>query len=92
MDQTPTPQLFVVFFESATDPSAIAEELNMVKLSFGLFLVHSSLTQSKLYHKIKWAVEPENLFVGKLKDLPKFKGMEAGTLKWVRSLPPDLNS
>ena len=80
-------QLYIVFFESATDPTPIVEELNMVRLSFGLFLVHSRLTQSKLYHKIKWAVEPENLFVGKLKEPPKFKGMEAGTLKWLRSLP-----
>ena len=78
--------LFIVFFESARDVSEIVEKLEMVKFSFGLYLVHSTQTQSKLYHSIKHAIKPEVLFVGKLKDDPKFKGMEPGTLKWIRSL------
>ena len=30
--------------------------------------------------------QPDALFVGRLDSLPKFKGMEEGTTKWVRRM------
>lgn len=53
----------------------------------GLYLVESALTQSRVYHSIKRGLPPDTaLIVGTLADQPKFKGMDAGALKWVRGL------
>lgn len=50
-----------------------------------LFLISSELTRSRLYHRIKWQLEEGSpLLVAPLSDAPKFKGMKAGALKWLR--------
>ena len=58
-------------------------------LAQGLWLVRSALTRSKLYHRIKWQLpEGTALLCAPLADepegWPKFKGMEAGALAWLK--------
>lgn len=59
-------------------------------LASGLWLIRSDLTRSKLYHRIKRQLpEDSPLLLAPLDDTregwPKFKGMEAGALKWLRT-------
>lgn len=73
------------------DPEKIvADELRLAldrfELRPGLFLVDSELDLSRLYHQIKWALPPGSpLLVAPLAAAPKFKLMEEGALKWMRS-------
>ena len=58
-------------------------------LSDGLWLVRSPLSRSKLYHRIKWQLPGDAaLACAPLADdpdgWPKFKGMAAGALAWLR--------
>lgn len=58
-------------------------------LAGGLWLVRSGLTRSRLYHRIKWQLPAgAALLLAPLADTregwPKFKGMEAGALAWLR--------
>ncbi len=59
-------------------------------LANDLWLIRSDLTRSKLYHRIKWQLPADTpILLAPLDDnregWPKFKGMEAGALKWLRS-------
>lgn len=59
-------------------------------LASDLWLIRSDLSRSKLYHRIKWQLPADSpLLLAPLEDnregWPKFKGMEAGALKWLRS-------
>lgn len=76
--------LFVVYLDCELHGEA-TNNLDVAPLTEGLWLVRSALTQSQLYHQIKHATHPGALFVGQLDEHPKFKGMAAGALKWVRS-------
>ncbi len=50
-----------------------------------LFLISSELNRSPLYHRIKWQLDPDSpLLLAPLSDAPKFKGMNPGSLKWLR--------
>ncbi|NRD89776.1 hypothetical protein C8024_10395 [Sphingopyxis sp. BSNA05] len=50
-----------------------------------LYLVSSELTRSKLYHRIKWQLADDSpLLLAPLSGAPKFKGMNPGSLKWLR--------
>lgn len=58
-------------------------------LADGVWLVRSGLSRSKLYHRIKWQLpEGTALLCAPLADdpegWPKFKGMEAGALAWLK--------
>jgi hypothetical protein len=58
-------------------------------LADGFWLVRSGLSRSKLYHRIKWQLpEGTALLCAPLADdpegWPKFKGMEAGALAWLK--------
>lgn len=77
--------LFVVYLDVTSDPDATLESPSTRKLAPGLYLVRSNETRSKLYHQIKCSLRPEALFVARLDGDPKFKGMEAGALKWLRT-------
>ena len=58
------------------DGRAIAENL---------YLIYSDLSQSKLYHRIKWQLPDHTpLIVATLRGAPKFKGMAKGAQKWLR--------
>lgn len=78
--------LYLLFF----DPVYCPENLDLcgdgVRLHAGLYLIRTELTRSKLYHRIKWQLEDgAGLLVAPLADDPKFKGMEAGSLKWLKN-------
>lgn len=58
-------------------------------LAEALWLVRSGLSRSRLYHRIKWQLPSgAALLVAPLADTregwPKFKGMEPGSLAWLR--------
>ena len=52
----------------------------------GLLLVESEDTLSRVFHELKWALSTEDapLFVAPLAATPKLRGLEAGTLSWLR--------
>ena len=77
--------MFIVYYKGGE--MLEAENISQMarKLEDRLFLVSTPETQSKLYHHIKRLAQPDALFVGQLAALPKFKGMQAGTTKWVGS-------
>ena len=83
--------IYIVFFESAYTEKEKIEELGLVPLNPNLYFARSTKTQSRLYHDIKYALTPETLLVGKLKEEPKFKGMLKGTTKWIRNHFPGLS-
>lgn len=54
-----------------------------------LSLIDSELSQSRLYHLVKWSLPPDTqLLVAAVDGRPKFKGMEPGSLAWLRSHTP----
>ena len=75
--------LYVAQFSPDAEEARL-EGLDACRLGPGLYLIRAEQTQSELYHRIKRAVSPDSLLVGRLADDPKFKGMEAGALKWLR--------
>ncbi len=83
--------LFLANFDVGEDITPeIDLEGDLFALSSSLYLVRSDLSQSKIYHRIKWQLPPDTpLIVATLSEPPKFKGMAAGSLKWVRSDPED---
>lgn len=74
--------LYLVYVEAGADPDPGAE---MLRLAPELYLAGSGKTRSQLYHAIKRRCSPERLLVAPLADDPKFKGMEAGALAWLRA-------
>lgn len=55
------------------------------RLDDGLYLIRSDLERSPLYHRIKRQLGADApLLVAPLDGDPKFKGMNAGALKWLR--------
>ncbi|MGO1893491.1 MAG: hypothetical protein ACTH0Y_10000 [Luteimonas sp.] len=79
----PVPALYLVYLDVAVadhpDPAP-----DLVPLAPGLFLTESSRTRSQVYHAIKRRFAPRRLLVAPLADDPKFKGMQAGALAWLR--------
>lgn len=58
------------------------------QLARGLYLIRSNLSRSKLYHRLKSQLpHGAALLVAPLADDPKFKGMNAGALSWIRETP-----
>ena len=53
-----------------------------------LSLIESELTQSRLYHLVKWSLPPDTKLLVAAVGRPKFKGMEPGALSWLRSHTP----
>jgi hypothetical protein len=57
----------------------------------GLVLVESDDTLSRVFHDLKWALsEGAQLFVAPVAATPKLRGLEAGTLSWLRERTPRL--
>ncbi len=85
MDREDEPAaLYIVALAADIPDDKVLEGADMVRLQPGLFLVRTTATQSRLYHAVKRAAQPEALFVGRLDGNPKFKGMTEGALKWLR--------
>jgi len=52
----------------------------------GLLLVESDDTLSRVFHELKWALaEDAPLFVAPVAATPKLRGLEPGTLSWLRA-------
>lgn len=83
-------QLYLLAFDPAVGmPAKFDPQGDAHPLADHLWLVRSELSRSKLYHKVKWQLDDgAALLVAPLagdKDgWPKFKGMEAGALAWLR--------
>ena len=55
----------------------------------GLLLIESDDTLSRVYHELKWALAEEApLFVAPVAATPKLRGLEPGTLSWLRARTP----
>lgn len=78
--------MYIVYVKGAA-PISLAEEWDAVVLADNLFLVRTAASRSRLYHAVKRRLRPDRLLVAPLADDPKFMGMAAGALKWVRSAP-----
>jgi hypothetical protein len=79
-------QLYLIYMRGPRpelDPSAFHD---MHRLDEGVYLLRTQEHRSRVYHAIKRLSQPESLLVVALAGEPKFKGMEAGALKWLRSL------
>lgn len=51
----------------------------------GLLLVESTETLSRVFHELKWALAQDApLFVAPVAATPKLRGLEPGTLDWLR--------
>lgn len=82
---TPDDKLYLIFLRSPEDVLRPEEFAGLRQLDDGLYLLRSSQSRSKVYHAIKRAALPEGLLVASLDDVPKFKGMQEGALKWLRA-------
>ena len=82
--------LYLLWIDSAAAGDAALDFHGDARpLAEGLWLARSGLSRSKLYHRIKRQLpEGAALLVAPLADSregwPKFKGMEAGALAWLR--------
>lgn len=81
-----TERLYLLYLPpDAEIPSPLDLQGDGRRLHDGLYLIRSALTQSKLYHRIKWQLPADTaLAVACLEQQPKFKGMESGALAWLR--------
>jgi hypothetical protein len=82
-----SPDLFVAFLDGMQSPDALAELHDAARLAEGLWLIRSDRTLSQVYHALKRMTRPERLLVARVDGDPKFKGMAAGALKWLRAGP-----
>lgn len=78
-------RLYLVYVQGAERPDKAVGNLQAVRLAETLFLVRSAQTRSELYHAVKRRSAPGQLLVAPLDGDPKFKGMAAGALKWLRA-------
>lgn len=77
--------LYIVWV-GTDEPLELDEFGERQQLAPQLHLIDSELTQSRLYHLIKWSLPPDTqLLVAGVDGRPKFKGMEPGSLVWLRS-------
>ena len=54
-----------------------------------VLLVESDDTLSRVFHELKWALAEEApLFVAPVAATPKLRGLEPGTLSWLRARTP----
>lgn len=80
-------QLYLVWLDGAEGEVPEPGETDdpaLMALGDGLFLVRTDETRSQLYHAVKHRARPSKLLVAPLDGPPKFKGLAAGALKWVR--------
>lgn len=78
-----TLNLFIVYCDPEYAPLTLDED--SFTLAKGLFLVRTTLTQSQIYHRIKRILPKDTaILVVEASAAPKFKGMAAGSTKWLR--------
>ncbi len=82
-------------YSVVVDPEVGLDEIDLddlgieQRLSASHALVETELTQSELYHDIKWRLPDDtSLFVGRLAATPKMKGQRPGSVQWSRAHVP----
>lgn len=75
--------LYLVHVDPELAPEAEALP-GLRRLAPGLYLAESVQSRSQFYHALKRRLRPARLLVAALADEPKFKGMDAGALAWLR--------
>ena len=79
------PSLYLLYCRETDAGAALNLHGDGYRLNDGLYLIRSDLDRSPLYHRIKRQLGPDApLLVAPLDGDPKFKGMNAGALKWLR--------
>lgn len=80
-------RLYLVYLD-ADAPAPVDPAPGLLALAPGLYLADSARTRSQLYHALKRRFAPRRLLVAPLAGDPKFKGMAAGALAWLRARTP----
>lgn len=74
-----------ILYVDLDDPPPLEIDGAHFELRPCLHLVDTDATRSRLYHDVKHQLPADTaLLVAPLADAPKFKGMPAGALNWVR--------
>ncbi len=77
--------VYLVYADADIDTDAEGPWDEIVLLRPGLAFVRSDLHRSAVYHAMKDALPARTaLLLSELEEAPKFKGMEPGTLAWIR--------
>ncbi|WP_428407883.1 hypothetical protein [Hyphococcus sp.] len=79
--------VYLAYFDpGGADMDGFEQETVQKRLADNLYLIDSSETRSRLYHRIKrYLTKDAPLLVAPLDQAPKFKGLEDGALKWTRA-------
>ena len=83
MSESDTPRFYLLFAEDA-DETALHANFDAVELRPAMYVVHTTMTRSELYHAVRDLTLPKGLLVAPLAAHPKFRGMAAGALKWLK--------
>lgn len=82
--------VYLVYADAELDPDSDGPWEAIILLRPGLAFVQSDLHRSAVYHGIKDTLPARTaLLVAELDEPPKFKGMDAGTLAWIRQALPE---
>ena len=88
MNDTDSPRFYLVLAEAA-DPQALQANFDALCLRDDLYIVYSSMTRSEVYHAVRDLTAPQALMAAPLAGHPKFRGMPAGALKWLKQRSND---
>lgn len=83
MAEADAPCFYLLFAEGA-DEQALHANFDAVRMRADLYTVYTSMTRSELYHAVRDLTGPKGLLVAPLSAHPKFRGMDAGALKWLK--------
>lgn len=81
----PRTGIYLAYAGEPIDPAAEGPWEEIIVLDDSLVFLRSDLHRSAVYHGLKDALPPDTaLLVAELDEVPKFKGMAPGALKWAR--------
>jgi hypothetical protein len=77
--------VYLAYADEPIDPTSEGPWQEIVVLDRSLVFIRSDLHRSAVYHGLKDALAPGTaLLVTELDEVPKFKGMATGALRWAR--------
>ena len=81
--------VYVAWISELPEPHLPGPWIELRAAAPGLLLIESDETLSRVFHELKWALSQHaQLFVAPLAATPKLRGLEAGTLSWLRQRTP----
>jgi hypothetical protein len=81
--------VYIAWVSELPEPHLPGPWVELRAVAPGLLLVESDDTLSRVFHELKWALcEEARLFVAPLAGTPKLRGLEPGTLRWLRERTP----